>query len=112
MTVHSFVEQTTNAEHNVLVPKHAAPLAYLASLVLGREIVIVMTNVKALWSVEQITVQGMVSTQLMTAVMKETAVQMTQSVMVHSFVELTENAEHNLLVPIHAAALVYLVIVV
>ena len=41
-----------------------------------------------------------------------TPVPLTQSVMVHSFVELTANAEPNVLVLIHAAALAYLVTVV
>ena len=105
------MELTANAERNVLVTVIVAALAYLAIVVRGREIVIVMANVKAHWPVEQTTVQGMVSAQLMTAVMKGT-VQMTLSVMDHSFVELTANAERNVLVPIHAAALAYLVIVV
>ena len=107
---HSFVELTANAEHNVLVPMIVAALAYLATVVRGREIAIAMMNVKALWSVEQTTVLGMVSAQLMTAVMN--TVQMTLSVMVHLFVERTANAEPNVLVPIHAAALAYLVTVV
>ena len=64
--VHSFVELTGNAGHNVLVPTLAAALAYLVTVVREREIVILMTNVKDPWSVEKTTVQGMVSALLMT----------------------------------------------
>ena len=64
--VHSFVELTGYAEHNVLVPTIAAALAYLVTVVREREIVILMTNVKDPWSVEKTTVQGMVSALLMT----------------------------------------------
>ena len=63
---HSFVEQTANAEHNVLVPTLVAALAYPVTVVREREIVILMMNVKDPWSVEKTTVQGMDSALLMT----------------------------------------------
>ena len=64
--VHSFVELTANAEHNVLVPTLAAALAYPVTVVREREIVILMANVRDPWFVEKATVQGIVSALLMT----------------------------------------------